>query len=282
MTNFLIICITLSLYFIGTCSFQPFGHSWFIPKSCHDRNHQQLTMNYDSRYLEKLVKMKQVEVENLLRRHTNDSVFVRMHYFSMDHHNNVSVSLRKDAYGQEKLHKMSIMIDMKRNSPTVPHQRNIVEFPNAAKYATLLTQLGADAIMVNTEETLYGGKLSELEPCSQAIRRTRPNNPPACIAKDIFIHPIQIALALENGASGVLLNTEVLGQQRLRTILDACTFMGVDAIVEVHTPSELEMALAEGAVIFLVNMWDRPSGRLFPQQVREIMITLNASYLTLH
>lgn len=43
--------------------------------------------------------------------------------------------------------------------------------------------------------------------------------------------------------------------------------MGVEAIVEVHTPNELDYALGQGATIILVNMWDRMTGRHFPDQV---------------
>ena len=39
-------------------------------------------------------------------------------------------------------------------------------------------------------------------------------------------------------------------------------------IVEVHTPNELEFALSKGATIFLVNMWDRMTGKLFPDQAK--------------
>lgn len=53
----------------------------------------------------------------------------------------------------------------------------------------------------------------------------------------------------------------------LEVLLDACTIMGTEAIVEVHTPNELEFALSKGATIFLVNMWDRLTGELFPNQV---------------
>jgi indole-3-glycerol phosphate synthase len=38
--------------------------------------------------------------------------------------------------------------------------------------------------------------------------------------------------------------------------------------VEVHTPNELEFALSKGATIFLVNMWDRMTGKLFPDQAK--------------
>jgi indole-3-glycerol phosphate synthase len=78
--------------------------------------------------------------------------------------------------------------------------------------------------------------------------------------------PLQIAQALQHGASGVLLIVAVVGAD-LEVLLDACTIMGTEALVEVHTPNELEFALSRGATMFLVNMWDRMSGKLFTDQV---------------
>lgn len=54
--------------------------------------------------------------------------------------------------------------------------------------------------------------------------------------------------------------------------------MGTEAVVEVHTPNELEFALSRGATIFLVNMWDRSTGKLFPDQAKGLanMLPMNA------
>jgi len=65
----------------------------------------------------------------------------------------------------------------------------------------------------------------------------------------------------------VLLIAAVVGA-KLEELLDACTIMGTEALVEVHTPSELEYALNCHATTFLVNMWDRFTGKLYPNQVR--------------
>ena len=64
----------------------------------------------------------------------------------------------------------------------------------------------------------------------------------------------------------MLLIMAVVGND-LETLLDACTIMGTEAIVEVHTPNELDYALSKGATIFLINLWDRMTGIHFPEQV---------------
>lgn len=172
----------------------------------------------------------------------------------------------KDAGGLG-LHTMSVMVDMKKRSPTIPSKKNIVEFSSAGQFSELLTKVNVDAFLVNTDETEYGGALSDIKETSTAVNKARPNNPPACIVKDIIIHPVQIAQALEKGATGVLLIVAVVGAD-LETLLDACTIMGTEAVVEVHTPNELEFALAQGATIFLCNMWDRMSGMHYPNQAK--------------
>ncbi len=53
----------------------------------------------------------------------------------------------------------------------------------------------------------------------------------------------------------------------LEKLLDAGTVMGTEVMVEVHSLNELEFALSRGAMLFLVNMWDRITGKLFSDQV---------------
>ena len=91
---------------------------------------------------------------------------------------------------------MSVMIDMKRRSPTIPERRNVVEYSSAGKFAELLTRAKADAFLINTDEMEYGGVASDLRECVKAVRDVRPNNQnaPACVQKDIIIHPVQVRL----------------------------------------------------------------------------------------
>jgi indole-3-glycerol phosphate synthase len=232
-------------------------------------------------YLERMVEAKKIEVDALLRRHQepDDPLVMRMSYMASECKYNITNSLKRQT-GDGNLHTMSVLIDMKRRSPTVPHKRNIVEYSNAGKFAELLTLTGADAFLVNTDEMEYGGKFSELRDCVRATRAARPRAPPACIHKDIIIHPVQIAQALEQGASGVLLIAAIVGAD-LEILLDACTIMGTEAIVEVHTPNELEFALSRGATIFLVNMWDRMTGKLFPDQAKGMASLLPVNSLAI-
>ena len=230
-------------------------------------------------YLGRMVQKKKAEVDTLLRQHQelDDPLVMRMSYMASENLYNVTNALKRPGNGPENLHTMSVLCDLKRKSPTVPEARNIVEFASAAKFADVLTLAEIDGFLVNMEEIEYGGRPEELKQCIKATRLARPANPPACIAKDLIIHPVQVAQALEEGASGVLLITAVVGKD-LEILLDACTIMGTEAIVEVHSPQELEYALSVGATIFLVNMWDRLTGQLHKDQAKGLasMMPMNA------
>jgi indole-3-glycerol phosphate synthase len=237
-------------------------------------------------WLDRAVARKRIEVENLLRRHQepDDPLVMRMSYVASECRYAVTNALKRNTTDAEQLHTMSVMVDLKRRSPTIPHSRNVVEFQSAAKFAELLAQAEVDALMINTDEQEYGGKLADLRETSKALRllpsplqQQQQRPPPVCIAKDIIIHPVQIAQALENGANGILLNVGIVGAD-LEVLLDSCTIMGTEAIVEVHTPNELEFALAKGATIFMANMWDRATGRMYKEQAKGLasMMPMNS------
>ena len=232
-------------------------------------------------YLDRMVQQKKIEVDRLLRQHQSpdDPLVMRMSYVASESKFNVTRAL-KLLTDKDQLHQMSVLIDLKRRSPTIPHKRNIVDFSSTANFAELLTLAGADGFLINTDELEYGGKYSDLKECSRMAKRIRPSLPPAIIQKDIIIHPVQIAQALEEGAVGVLLIVAVVGGD-LEVLLDSCTIMGTEALVEVHTLNELEFALSRGATMFIVNMWDRVTGKYFEEQAKGLASMLPINSLAL-
>ena len=101
-------------------------------------------------------------------------------------------AIRRPADGNA--HTMSITIDLKRRSPTVPERKDIVEFSSAGQFVELLTKAKTDAFLINTDEMEYGGKMTDLKESAQAVRRAYKlgGDPPACIQKDIILHPVQV------------------------------------------------------------------------------------------
>jgi indole-3-glycerol phosphate synthase len=153
-----------------------------------------LSTNPAAVYLERMVERKKIEVDALLKRHQSmdDPLVMRMSYMASECKYNVTKALKRDGDGKEGLHTMSVMVDLKRRSPTIPESRNIVEFKSASGFADLLTLSGVDSFMINTDEHEYGGKFSELKECVKSTRLAKPKGSPALINKDIIIHPVQV------------------------------------------------------------------------------------------
>ncbi|CAN0031417.1 unnamed protein product [Discosporangium mesarthrocarpum] len=98
--------------------------------------------------------------------------------------------------------------------------------------------------------------------------------------KDIIVHPIQMALAAEAGASATVLMACVLGPA-LKDMMDMATTMGTETIVEVHTPAECQKALEYGATVIMMNNWDRITGKLYPKQTMGLRYMVPDEILTI-
>lgn len=149
-------------------------------------------------YLERMVERKKIEVNALLKQHQdqNDPLFMRMAYIASENKFLVTSAVKTtsaESSGSDA-HLMTVMIDMKRKSPTVPANRNIVEYTKADKFCELLTLSGVDSFLINTDQYEYGTAESDLKDCAKVSKLARPLKPPAIIHKDIIIHPIQVLL----------------------------------------------------------------------------------------
>jgi len=157
------------------------------------------TMSSPGLYLERMVERKKIEVNNMLKRHQDptDKIFMRMTYLASECKYNITNAIKAAAgenSGETDPHKMTLIVDVKRKSPTVPTNRNIVEFSKADKFCELLTIAGVDGLFVNTDEFEYGGSESDLKECAKAVKLIKPSKPPAIIHKDIIIHPVQVSI----------------------------------------------------------------------------------------
>merc|ERR1712087_647236 len=100
--------------------------------------------------------------------------------------------------------------------------------------------MGADCVFVNVDFPAYGGELTELKSAIKAVHKS--NRRAAVVMKDIVVDEIQIGLAKEAGADGILLISAILGPA-LENFLNLCSIVGIEAIVECHTKNEVEAAL---------------------------------------
>jgi indole-3-glycerol phosphate synthase len=108
---------------------------------------------------------------------------------------------------------------------------------------------GAAALSVLTDEKYFQGNLQFLS----AIRE-RVEAP--ILRKDFTLDEYQLWEARAAGADAVLLIVSILDGARLRDLGQAATGLGLGALVEAHTASEIDVALTAGARIVGVNNRD--------------------------
>ena len=92
---------------------------------------------------------------------------------------------------------------------------------------------GAAAISVLTEPSRFDGALEHLEEVAAAV----PGTP--VMRKDFLVEPVQVLEARKAGASGVLLITAMLSDDKLRTMLDVAYEHGMFVLLEAFDENDL-------------------------------------------
>jgi len=142
--------------------------------------------------------------------------------------------------------RVSVIAEIKRRSPSKGALNAIAD---PARQASAFEAGGAVAISVLTEPSFFDGSLDDLI-AVRAVTRL------PLIRKDFHVDPLQLVEAQRVGASAVLLIGRALDHPWLVKLLQFATKLGLDAVVEVRSESELERALDAGAAIVGVNSRD--------------------------
>jgi indole-3-glycerol phosphate synthase len=139
---------------------------------------------------------------------------------------------------------LALIAEVKRASPS----QGAIAALDPAQAALAYQAGGAAALSVLTEPRHFGGNREALEEviAVAAIPALR---------KDFVVHPLMLQEAADWGADAALLMVSVLGEQ-VGTYLRLARWLGLDALVEVHDESELEIALRSGADLIGVNNRD--------------------------
>lgn len=158
----------------------------------------------------------------------------------------IAESLPKGDFAFEKALKkpgMSFICECKKASPS----KGIIaaDFPYL-EIAKEYEAAGADAISVLTEPKWFLGSDDYLKEISAAVKIP-------CLRKDFTVDEYMIYRAKALGASAVLLICAVLDKGRLKEYIEICDEIGLCALTEAHTETEVETALGAGARIIGVN-----------------------------
>ena len=105
---------------------------------------------------------------------------------------------------------------------------------------------GAAAISVLTEPKWFMGSDRYLKEISSQVSIP-------CLRKDFVVDEYMIYEAKVLGASAVLLICSILDEERLRYYIKTADSLGLSALVEAHTASEIQMAVGCGARVIGVN-----------------------------
>lgn len=146
-------------------------------------------------------------------------------------------------------HGANIIAEIKRASPSRGPIRLELD---AASLARSYEEGGAAAVSVLTDRSFFKALPHDLE----TVRRstTLP-----VLKKDFIVSTYQIYQAASVGADAVLLIVRALSVEKLREFLELCTHLELDALVEVHSAAELEVATEAGARLVGINNRDLAS-----------------------
>ncbi len=157
--------------------------------------------------------------------------------------NFVGGGLFEQALAKKNSDFIHLISEVKRASPT-GHNASL----DAVETARAFERGGASAVSVLTEPTHFKGELQDLEMVSKAVRLPT-------LRKDFIVHPHMLTEAKKMGASAALLIVAAL-QKNTKEFLQLTHAHGLDALVEIHTEGELEIALEAGARIIGINNRD--------------------------
>ena len=122
-----------------------------------------------------------------------------------------------------------VICEIKRKSPS---RGPLDEIPDPAAQAGRYIAGGALSLSVLTEEDHFGGTLEDLI----AIKKAYPGA--AVLRKDFLLDEEDIDVSHRAGADAVLLIASVLGKERLAALHCRARGLGMEVLVEVHSPDE--------------------------------------------
>lgn len=141
---------------------------------------------------------------------------------------------------------VGVIAEVKRRSPS---QGAIREDLDPVAHARSYERGGAVGVSVLTDGVHFGGSIDDLVRVADAVRLP-------VLRKDFVIDPVQVHEARAAGASAVLLIARILRAAELKALAALVRATGMLPLIEVHTPEELDAALAATPGLLGVNARD--------------------------
>jgi indole-3-glycerol phosphate synthase len=145
--------------------------------------------------------------------------------------------------GTKRRGTLPLIADIK---PASPRDGDLVGARDPAELAQALVKAGACALSVVTEPKHFGGS-------SQTLRRVCDAAKVPVLQKDFFSSAQQMEESKRQGAAAVLLTLATTSGSLAPVLYRRARKLGLEVVVEIHTRSELERALALSPTIIGIN-----------------------------
>jgi indole-3-glycerol phosphate synthase len=184
--------------------------------------------------LQKIIEHKRIEVKERESLYPT-KLLERSNYF-----NSVPVSLKKYLLREDK---SGIIAEIKKQSPSLGV---INKYVDVEKTSIGYMQAGASAISVLTDKTFFGGS-------SEDLITVRKFNFCPILRKDFTVNEYQIIESKSIGADAILLIAAVLSKQEIIDLTDLTHSLGMEVLLELHGPEELEKVYHKVDVVGINN-----------------------------
>ena len=138
---------------------------------------------------------------------------------------------------------VNVIAEIKRASPS---KGVICENLDPGRLAEAYAAGGARAISVLTERNFFSGSTEDL-------KQARSSSGLPVLRKDFIFCDYQVYESAAMGADAVLLIVRILDPQRLADLIRLASSLGLAALVEIYTETDLEAAARAGARLVGIN-----------------------------
>ena len=176
---------------------------------------------------------------------TNE-VAERKERISLDDLMRMSVPAVRDIIPCLKENGLSIIAEIKRKSPSAGLIRDDFD---PVHIADIYEKNGAAGISVLTDESFFGGS-------DEFIGQVKRQVHVPVLRKEFIVDSYQIYESRTIGADVILIIVRILTPDRVRQFIEIARSLGMAALVEVHSLTELEIAEDTGAEIIGINNRD--------------------------
>ncbi len=139
---------------------------------------------------------------------------------------------------------LSVIAEIKPRSPS--HGVMAEKDEDMIELAKLYKNTGVNAISVLTDNKFFGGGYDLLREISEKVDI-------ALLAKDFIIDTVQIDMAILNGASAILLISDILNDMELLRLYEYAISRKIDVLLEAHEPENIKRSLALNPTIIGIN-----------------------------